>query len=154
MLKISENFCICLENKGITCIFAPVKPLLFTLIILFMNYRQHLEEKFRRYQAILGDRAEENSEDRIDLDKIAQDFCEIDQWGRISVRYIPLKGDDVLFSIFVRPIGETGKDEMMEIPVPLSEVSDNKLYQVVEIMRKAMIIEELRNTYIDHETAK
>ena len=119
-----------------------------------MVYRRHLEEKFRKYQAILGDRVEESGEDRIDLDSITQDFCEIDEWGRISVRYIPVKGDNVYFTVFVKPITATESNEKEEIIVPLSQVSESQLCNLVEIMRKAMIIEELRNTYTNYEAAE
>ncbi len=110
-----------------------------------MEYRKHYEEKFRKYQAILGEHAEENEEDKIDLEDVVKDFCEIDEWGRISVRLIPTKGDNVYFTISTKPVGEKG--EMMNIIVPLSQICDQQLENLVELMRKAMIIEELRNTY-------
>lgn len=97
-----------------------------------MEYREHLVEKFRRYQAILG---EEN--EKIDLDSIAQDFCVIDGMGLIKVKSIPSVEDYVYFTV-----------RKEDILVPLSELCDNTLSYLVEIMRKAMIIEELRNTFI------
>ena len=107
-----------------------------------MDYRKHLEEKFRKYQSILADRAEEGNEEKIDLESISRDFCEIDDWGRISVRHIPTKGDDVYFTICQK--GDGRKEDVI---VPISRINDEPLNQLVEIMRKAMIIEELRNTY-------
>lgn len=112
-----------------------------------MEYRKHLEEKFRRYQAILGDRASDNGEERIDLDSIAKDFCCIDDVGRINIQYIPLKGDEVYFTIYVKMYCEDKVNETKDFLVPISQVSDNSLQYLVEVMRKAMIIEELRNTY-------
>lgn len=113
-----------------------------------MQYRTHYEEKFRKYQAILADCAED--EDSINLEEITKDFCEIDEWGRISVRCIPTKGDNVFFTIRTKPVGEDG--EKTDIIVPLSQISEKQLNNLVELMRKAMIIEELRNTYIKDET--
>lgn len=97
-----------------------------------MEYREHLEEKFRRYQAILG---EEN--EKIDLERISEDFCEIDGMGLIKVKYIPSVKDYVYFTV-----------KSDDILVPLSELCDKTLSDLVEVMRKAMIIEELRNTYV------
>lgn len=110
-----------------------------------MEYRKHYEEKFRKYQAILGEHVEESEEDKINLEEVVKDICEIDEWGRISVRYIPTKGDNVFFTIRMKPVGEG--DETTDIIVPLSQICDQQLMNLVELMRKAMIIEELRNTY-------
>lgn len=97
-----------------------------------MEYREHLEEKFRMYQAILGEKNE-----KIDLDSIVQDFCVIDGMGLIKVKYIPSVEDYVYFTV-----------RKEDILVPLSELCDKTLNYLVEVMRKAMIIEELRNTYV------
>lgn len=110
-----------------------------------MDCRKHLSEKFRKYQAILGEHAEENEEERINLEEVVKDFLEIDEWGRISVRYIPTKGDNIFFTVRIKPVGESG--ETADIIVPLSQICDSQLANLVELMRKAMIIEELRNTY-------
>ena len=103
------------------------------------NFRQQLEQKFRSYQQLLS---EQVSGEKIDLEEITKDFCEIDEWGRIGVRCIPATGDNVFF--LVR--NEQG-EKIADIAVPISRTSDYILQTIVCIMRKAMIIEELRNTY-------
>ena len=102
------------------------------LKVIIMEYREHLVKKFRRYQAILGE-----EEEKIDLESISLDFCEVDGMGRIKIKYIPSAEDYVYFTV---------KSE--DILVPLSELSDKTLGDLVEVMRKAMIIEELRNIYV------
>lgn len=97
-----------------------------------MEYREHLVKKFRRYQAILGE-----EDEKIDLESISLDFCEIDGMGRIKIKYIPSTEDYVYFTVRTE-----------DILVPLSELSDKTLSDLVEVMRKSMIIEELRNIYV------
>ena len=109
-----------------------------------MNYRKHLEEKFSRYQAILADRVQEREEKYIDIEAIAQDFCCIDGYSRITIKHIPLSGSAVYYTV---EVAEDSK-ETTDIEVELSGVSEKQLEHVVEVMRKAMIIEELRNTYV------
>lgn len=109
-----------------------------------MNYRKHLEEKFSRYQAILADRVQEREEKYIDLDKIAQDFCCIDLNSRITIKHIPLSGSSVYYTV---EVSEDSK-ETTDIEVELYGVCEKQLAYLVEVMRKAMIIEELRNTYV------
>jgi hypothetical protein len=116
-----------------------------------MDYRKHLEEKFTRYQAILGDRADDNNEDRIDLGKIAQDYCCIDEDGMINIERIPIDGANVYFTVYPDR-WQTKDTPSKDILVPLSQVSEKQLEHLVEVMRKAMIIEELRNTYLKYET--
>ena len=111
-----------------------------------MEYRKHLEEKFRKYQAILSDCAEEK--DKINLEEITKDFCEIDDWGLISIRRISTKVGFVYFTVF----SDETRKESTDYTVSISQLSDDSLNYVVENMRKAMIIEELRNTYIEHGT--
>ena len=112
-----------------------------------MDYRKHLEGKFRKYQAILSDRAEERQEEKIDLEEIVQDFCIVDDNSDIVLRYIPIKGDKVFFTINM--YSDNAEDKL----VSLTNVGNETLSCLVEIMRKAMIIEELRNTYI-HESSR
>lgn len=112
-----------------------------------MDYRKHLEEKFRKYQAILADNAD--GEDKINLEEITKDFCEIDDWGLISIRHIPAKDNYVYFTVFK----DETRNDSTDYTVSISQLCDGSLEYLVENMRKAMIIEELRNTYIEHETA-
>lgn len=102
------------------------------LKVIIMEYREHLVKKFRRYQAILGE-----EDEKIDLESISLDFCEIDGMGRIKIKYIPSTEDYVYFTVRTE-----------DILVPLSELSDKTLSDLVEVMRKSMIIEELRNIYV------
>lgn len=107
-----------------------------------MNYRKSIEEKFRKYQAILGDYATDRSECKINLEEISNDFCLIDPDFVISIRKVPVKGDDVFYTI------RLGDDKWKDVRVPLTALTDDQLSFTVEVMRKAMIIEELRNTFV------
>lgn len=108
-----------------------------------MNYRKRLEERFSKYQAILGDRLIEQGEDRIDLDNIVNDFCCMDEEGRVVLKYIPIKGNDVYYTIYSKEMDEDSAENFI---IPLAHVGESQLSYLVELMRKAMIIEELRNT--------
>ena len=112
-----------------------------------MAYRKDLEEKFAKYQAILSDRLIEQGEDRIDLENIVNDFCCMDCEGRIVLKYVPVKGNNVYYTIYSK---EKGEDSAEDILMPLSNVGESQLRYLVEVMRKAMIIEELKNTF-DYE---
>lgn len=108
------------------------------------NFRKNLEEKFSRYQSILADRVQERGEKYIDIEAIAQDFCCIDGYSRITIKHIPLSGSAVYYTV---EVSEESK-ETTDIEADLSSVGEKQLAYLVEVMRKAMIIEELRNTYV------
>lgn len=106
------------------------------------RFRKNLEEKFGLYQSILRDHFSERGS-IIDLEEIAQDYCCIDGFSRITIRHIPLSGSAVFYTV------ETDEQthQTTDIEVELSSVCEKHLRYTVEVMRKAMIIEELRNTY-------
>ena len=112
-------------------------------------YRQQLEKSFSHYQAILADRATEQGKERIEVTDIVHDYYAVDDEGRITIKYVSKKEPEVFYTIVV---DKKQPENTIDIAVPLCEVSDSQLNNLVEMMRKAMIIEELRNTYIDHET--
>ena len=112
-------------------------------------HRQQLEKSFSHYQAILGDRATEQGKERIEVTDIVHDYYAVDDEGRITIKYVSKKEPEVFYTIVV---DKKQPENTIDIAVPLCEVSDSQLNNLVEMMRKAMIIEELRNTYIDHET--
>lgn len=113
----------------------------FTTMIDYYDFRKHLEKKFRSYQAILGDRSESCGKGIIDLEEISEDFCVLDDDSRITIRCIPTKDDYVFLTCY----DDAGNKTI--IRTPLRSVSDNNLEELVEIMRKSMIIEELKCTY-------
>lgn len=105
--------------------------------------RVQLEDRFSRYQAILSDHATEQGKEIIDVMSIVHDYYAIDDEGRIAIKQVSKKGPEVLYTI---QTDTKQPDSTIDIAIPLSEITDTQLECLVEMMRKAMIIEELRNT--------
>lgn len=105
-------------------------------------YEKNLKN-FRRYQGILSEIV---CDKLIDLDEIAHQIVLLTENFEISIRYIPFEGDYV----YVNIDKEQSRDKMIEMQ--LDHLSDSDFYRLNEIMRKCMIIEELRNTLLStHE---
>lgn len=108
--------------------------------------RKNLEEKFRCYQSILAEEADAVS-DKIDLDEITHDFCVMGIDGNMSIQYIPAEGDFVYVTLDLEQITGLEEPKTADVKMHVTEISDNQFAYLVEVMRKAMIIKELRNTY-------
>lgn len=108
--------------------------------------RNKLEDKFRCYQQILAESVI-SRDGKIDLDEIAQDYCVMGAQGEMYIRYIATEGDYVYMTLDLSVI--TGKDDAKNADVKywISDIGDKQFAYLVELMRKAMIIQELRNTY-------
>lgn len=107
-------------------------------------YRKQIEKQFRLYQSILADRMNEQGFNNIDLERISCDYCCIDANSRITIKHIPLSGDSVYYTV---EVADNSK-ETTDVEVEFDEISERHLEHVVDVMRKAMIIEELKNTYV------
>lgn len=95
---------------------------------------------FLHYRDILGEFVSDSRDGAIDLSKITNDFCCIDVDSQITIKRIPLKGDSVYFTVH--------RDDcsfIFDFEVKLSDISDKYLQHLIEIMRKAVTIEEQRN---------
>ena len=110
--------------------------------------RKNLEEKFRCYQSILAEEADGES-GKIDLDEITHDFCVMGVNGDMAIQYIPAEGDFVYLTLDLAQITGMKNMKMADAQMPISEIGERQFAYLVEVMRKAMIIKELRNTY-DH----
>lgn len=100
-------------------------------------------KNFRRYQGILSEIV---CDELIDLDEIAHQFVLLTDNCEIIVRYIPFEGDYV----YVNADEEQSRGKKIEMQ--LDHLSDSDFERLIEIMRKCMIIEELRNTLLhEHE---
>ena len=115
-----------------------------------MVNRENLEEKFRCYQSILAEEADAES-GKIDLDEITHDFCSMGVDGDIAIHYIPAEGDFVYLSLDLAQITGKENQKVADVKYWISDLGENQFAYLVEVMRKAMIIKELRNTY-DHGT--
>ena len=106
--------------------------------------RENLMKKFDLYQSILCERAMSFGSDGVDLESIVEDYCAIDEECRIGVKYIPVSGEYVYLSV---RLGRD-KERTEDIRVSTDALSEEKLEEVVELMRKAVIIEELRQSQV------
>lgn len=107
------------------------------------SIRIQLEKSFKHYQAILGDRAKEQGKEKIDIEDIIHDSYAIDDDERIVIKYVSKDYLEVFYTI---KVDKENPENTINIAVPITEVSNLQLNSLVEMMRKAMIIEELRNT--------
>lgn len=110
--------------------------------------RKNLEEKFRCYQSILAEEADAVS-DKIDLDEITHDFCVMGIDENMSIQYIPAEGDFVYLTLDLEKITGMKNLKVTDTKIHIDDICDRQFAYLVEVMRKAMIIKELRNTY-DH----
>ena len=107
-------------------------------------FRKQLEKQFRLYQSVLSDRMKEQGRKNIDLESITNDYCCIDGDARITIKRVPLSGDSVYYTVKVAE----DSNETTDIEVEFDEISERHFEYAVDVMRKAMIVEELRNTFV------
>lgn len=106
-----------------------------------MSTQVKLISRFCHYRALLAENEEVYyDDDRIDLDSIVGDYPILDCDGKARIQYIPLKGNYVYVTCT-----EDCK-ETTTLKVSLRSISEDILRILVEIMRKAMIIQELKTS--------
>lgn len=110
-----------------------------------MDYRKKLEKKFLCYQSILAGTVDEGSK-KIDLEEITKDYVVMGVNGEMCIRYIPLEGSFVYMTLDMGTITNKEMDDA-DVEYPIDQIGDGQFSYLVEVMRKAMIIQELRNTF-------
>lgn len=94
---------------------------------------RHIQETMRRiYQTDTTD---------IELLDVTNDYVPIDEGNNMWIEKVPLKGDDVILTVY----DDKDEDKSIESRLPLSTFSQTVVSKVLNVMHRALIIEEIRN---------
>lgn len=102
-------------------------------------------EEFRRVQESLANLVHDNL---INLDEIAQDNVCLDDDDVLIINRLPLKGDCAYLTVNTRILTgyeHQGEPNSTDMKINLDVLSISTLNSIIRVMKKALIIMEIRN---------